>query len=78
MIPVKSENTHLSKNKWNVEPEASSTIARLLSELEGASYLLECIDENDYQIIREMCSKYYKVYFERLKNEKGTEVKPAV
>ena len=51
------------KSKWNVNPECSTTIARLISELEGVSYILDCIDENDYNTIRELCSKYYKVYF---------------
>lgn len=51
------------KSKWNVNPECSTTIARLISELEGASYILDCIDENDYNTIRELCLKYYKVYF---------------
>ena len=55
------------KTKWNVNPESSATIARLISELEGCSYILDCIDEQDHQIIRSMISKYYKLYFERKK-----------
>jgi hypothetical protein len=51
------------KTKWNVNPESSTTIARLISELEGCSYILDCIDEQDHQIIRNMISKYYKLYF---------------
>ena len=57
------------KTKWNVNPESSTTIARLISELEGCSYILDCIDEQDHQIIRNMISKYYKLYF-KLKKEK--------
>ena len=58
------------KKKWNVNPEASTTIARLISELEGCSYILDCIDEQDNQLIRDMISKYYKIYFNRKKSEK--------
>jgi hypothetical protein len=54
------------KKKWNVHQIDITTIARLLSELEGASYLLDCIDEEDYKIIDQMRKKYYKEYF-RLK-----------
>jgi hypothetical protein len=57
------------KTKWNINPESSTTIARLISELEGCSYILDCIDEQDHQIIRNMISKYYKLYF-KLKKEK--------
>jgi hypothetical protein len=54
------------KKKWNVQKIDAITIARLLSELEGVSYLLECIDEEDYKFIDQMRKKYYKEYF-RLK-----------
>ena len=57
------------KKKWNVNPEASTTIARLISELEGCSYILDCIDEQDHQLIRDMISKYYKIYFKRKREE---------
>jgi hypothetical protein len=57
------------KTKWNVNPESSTTIARLISELEGCSYILDCIDEQDHQIIRNMISKYYKLYFETKKKK---------
>lgn len=56
------------KSKWNVNPEAATTIARLLSELEGATYILDCLgEEEDYNIICEMKKKYYKEYFRRNK-----------
>jgi hypothetical protein len=61
------------KTKWNVNPESSTTIARLISELEGCSYILDCIDEQDHQIIRNMISKYYKLYF-KLKKRKINEL----
>ena len=52
------------KTKWNVDPEDKSTYARLLSELEGASYLIDAIgDEKDYATIRGLCTKYYGLYF---------------
>jgi hypothetical protein len=51
------------KSKWNVNPECRTTIARLLGELEGVAYILDCIDENDYNTVQELCSKYYKIYF---------------
>lgn len=56
------------KSKWNVNPESATTIARLLSELEGATYILDCLEEEeDYNIISEMKKKYYKEYFRRNK-----------
>ena len=43
------------KLKWNVNPENSTTIARLLSELEGASYILDCLDDEEaYNYITEL------------------------
>jgi hypothetical protein len=59
----------LKKKKWNVKEVNSVTIARLLGELEGASYLLDCLDEEDYNTTRLLCSKYYKLYFLLKKNE---------
>lgn len=52
------------KKKWNVQQIDDITIARLLSELEGAAYLLDSIDKEDYKIIDEMRKKYYKKYFQ--------------
>lgn len=52
------------KKKWNVQQIDDITIARLLSDLEGAAYLLDSIDEEDYKIIDEMRKKYYKKYFQ--------------
>jgi hypothetical protein len=40
-----------------------------LSELEGASYLLDCIDEEDFETITKLKKKYYKMYFSMLKSE---------
>jgi hypothetical protein len=50
--------------KWNVKVIDAVTIARLLSELEGAHYLLDVIDEEDAKIIDKLRTKYYKKYFE--------------
>lgn len=58
------------KNKWNVNPTKATTIARLLSELEGVSYLLSCLDEpEELNFINTLKKKYYKEYFKRLKIE---------
>jgi len=52
------------KSKWNVNPTDPVTIARLISELEGVSYILDCYDgNNDYIVVRDMLKKYYKLYF---------------
>jgi hypothetical protein len=59
------------KKKWNVREIDATTIARLLSELEGAAYLLDCIDEEDYKIIDQMRKKYYKEYF-RIKRNRNS------
>jgi len=59
------------KYKWNINPQSATTIARLLSELEGVSYILNCLDEpEDLEYIERIKEKYYKEYFERKKNEK--------
>ena len=58
------------KSKWNVDPSLATTIARLISELEGVSYILQCLDEpEEYEYIQKMKQKYYKEYFKRLKNQ---------
>jgi mannitol-1-phosphate/altronate dehydrogenase len=47
------------KLKWNVNPENSTTIARLLSELEGASYILDCLDDEEaYNYITELMQEH--------------------
>jgi hypothetical protein len=57
------------KQKWNVRQLNSTTIARLISELEGASYLLDCIDQEDFETITQLKKKYYKMYFSMLKDQ---------
>ena len=59
------------KSKWNVKnPQSSVTVARLLSEFEGISYILDCLDEpEDYEYIQTMKQKYYKEYFKRKRTE---------
>ena len=55
------------KSKWNVDPSLATTIARIISDLEGVSYILECLDEpEEYEYIQKMKQKYYKEYFKRL------------
>jgi hypothetical protein len=58
------------KSKWNIDPTKAITIARLLGELEGVSYILDCLDEpEDLEYIDNMKKKYYKEYFKRNKQE---------
>ena len=55
------------KSKWNVDPSLATTIARLISDLEGVSYILDALDEpEEYEYIQKMKQKYYKEYFKRL------------
>ena len=54
--------------KWNVDPDNPTTLLRLISELEGSSYILEEIDQDDYDTIKVMVKKYYKQYFQMKKN----------
>ena len=60
------------KQKWNVDPSKATTIARLLSDLEGVSYIIDCLDNTEEEInfIDQMKTKYYKEYFKRDKEEK--------
>lgn len=59
------------KSKWNIDPTKATTIARLLSELEGISYILDCLDQSeDLNKIEVMKKKYYDEYFRRKKEEK--------
>ena len=51
------------KQKWNVRQLNSTTLARLISELEGASYLLDCIDEEDFEIINQLKKKILQNVF---------------
>jgi hypothetical protein len=56
--------------KWNVDPKQPTTIARLISDLEGVSYILSSYDEpEEYEYIQKMKQKYYKMYFRMLKEQ---------
>ena len=55
---------NLQKQKWNVKSFNKALIARLLSELEGSYYILNCLDEEDFKTIDNLRKKYYKVYFQ--------------
>lgn len=61
------------KSKWNVNPEHPTTIARLLSELEGVYYILTCLDdvEDEIDFIEKMKKKYYKEYFKKEREYKS-------
>ena len=59
------------KSKWNVDPSLATTIARLISDLEGVSYILDALNEpEEYEYIQKMKQKYYKEYFKKAKSEK--------
>jgi hypothetical protein len=55
---------NLQKQKWNVKSFDKTLIARLLSELEGSCYILDCLNEEDFKTIDNLRKKYYKVYFQ--------------
>lgn len=57
------------KTKWNVkDPLHPTTILRLISELEGASSLLDCLeDEEALSFLNDLKKKYYKLYFQQVK-----------
>ncbi len=57
------------KTKWNINPLDPTTILRLISELEGADYILGCLDdtEQELEFIAKMKQKYYKLYFKMKK-----------
>jgi len=61
----------IMKSKWNIDPTKETTIARLISELEGISYILDCLDEpEEFEYISNLKQKYYKKYFQMLKSNK--------
>jgi hypothetical protein len=62
------------KKKWNVREVDAITIARLLSELEGAYYLLDVVDRDDAKIIDSLRTKYYKRYFELKRKNKCSQL----
>ena len=72
----------IMKSKWNVDPQSAVTIARLIGELEGVSYILDCLDEpEEYEYIQTMKQKYYKEYFKRKRTENelsqgGSKISP--
>lgn len=57
------------KTKWNVkDPLHPTTILRLLSELEGASSLLDCLGDTEaLSFLNDLKKKYYKLYFQQVK-----------
>lgn len=59
------------RKDWNFDPDSSTSIARLISELEGVSYFLDRLGEDEeYNYIRTLCKKYYKIYFALIKENK--------
>ena len=56
------------RKDWNFDPNDSTSIARLISELEGVSYFLDRLgEEEEYNYIRNLRNKYYKLYFQLTK-----------
>ena len=53
------------KKQWNVDPEDPTTLLRLISELEGSLYILECLEgtEEEVEYLMVLKKKYYKKYF---------------
>jgi hypothetical protein len=64
----------MKKTKWNVVEINPTTIARLISELEGAYYLLDVIDEEDAKTIDSLRKKYYKEYFDLKRRNKCSQL----
>jgi hypothetical protein len=53
------------RKDWNFDPDNSTSIARLISELEGVSYFLDRLgEEEEYEYIQKLKQKYYKIYFQ--------------
>lgn len=65
MLEWKSLRGIFVRQEWNVNPDDRVTIARLISELEGATYILNCLEgtEDEVDFINEMKKKYYRMYF---------------
>jgi len=74
MIELQKNLNKSFSPKWNVLEIDDVTIARLISELEGAHYLLDVIDEEDAQIIDNLRKKYYKKYFEFKRSQKCSQL----
>lgn len=74
MIELQENLNKSFSPKWNVLEIDDVTIARLISELEGAHYLLDVIDEEDAQIIDNLRKKYYKKYFEFKRRQKCSQL----
>lgn len=60
----------LLRTKHSVTELNSVLILRLISELEGSCFFLECIDKEDFETVSSLRSKYYKMYFRLSKKEK--------
>ena len=62
------------KYKWNVDPTDPITILRLISELEGVSGFLDCLDnaEDELAYITALKKKYYSLYFKMMREQRDT------
>jgi len=63
------------KYKWNVDPTDPITILRLISELEGVSGFLDCLDnaEDEFTYVTNLKKKYYSLYFKMMREQKNTD-----
>lgn len=65
----------LLKTSYDIQELSSVLILRLISELEGACRFLDHLDKEDFEIVSNLRSKYYKMYFHlsKLEREKSNE-----
>jgi len=65
------------KTKWNVDPQDPDTYLRLISNLEGCTYFLDCLDEPEaIEFMNALKKKYYKLYFKASKTPYQTTLNP--
>ena len=67
------QHSATNKSKWSHGglEQSSINILRLISELEGAYQLTKYMAfDDDNTIINEMKQRYYKLYYQTVKNEK--------
>jgi hypothetical protein len=63
-------NYTLLRKSYDIQKLDSILILRLISELEGVCRFLDHIDKEDFEIVSNLRSKYYKMYFRLSKLEK--------
>lgn len=63
-------NYILRKKSFDIQKFDSMLICRLIGELEGVCRFLDHIDKEDFEIVSNLRSKYYKMYYRLSKLEK--------